>query len=242
MHLQAHRRRFREFGTNSKTYQNPPSSKPWVEPRLFGQNQSISNPSKFIRNLNQHSRKLLEIHLRAHWMLFRVFGTIPETYPNPPSSKPQAFWSKSADFEPFQIHPKSSPTFSTVVGNPFPSTFDGFQCVWNDSETYPNPPCSKAWAIAQAFWSKSANFGRFGIHPKSSPTFSKVVGNPFASTLDAFQDVCNDSRNLPKSAMFKTMGYSPGFWSKSANFGPFGIHPKSSKTFWKVLGNAFAST
>ena len=186
------------------------------------------------------------MHLQAHRRRFREFGTNPKTYPNPPSSKPwgiaQAFWSKSADFEPFQIHPKSSPTFSTVVGNPFPSTLDGFQGVWNDSETYPNPPSSKPWAIAQAFWSKSADFGHFGIHPKSSPTFSKVVGNPFASTLDAFQDVCNDSRNYPNPRCSKPWAIAQAFWSKSANFGPFGIHPKSSQTFWKVLGNAFAST
>ena len=173
-----------------------------------------------------------------------------------------------------------------------------FREFGTNPNTYPNPPFSKPWAIAQAFWSKSADFGPFGIRPKSSPTFSKVVGNPFASTLDAFQGVWNDSRNLPKSAMFKTMGYGPGFlvkigqfrtlrnspeiftnilestwkcickhiggdsgsferiptptqirhfqnqafWSKSADFEPFGIHPKSSPTFSKVIGNAFAST
>ena len=45
-----------------------------------------------------------------------------------------------------------------------------------------------------------------------------------------------DLRHLRKCAMFKTMGYSPGFCSKSANFGPLRIHPKSTqqspKQFW----------
>ena len=105
-------------------------------------------------------------------------------------------------------------------------------------DTYPNPPCSKSWAIAQAFWSKSADFGPFGIHPKSSPTFSKVVGNPFASTLDAFQDVWNDSRNLPKSAMFKTMGYSPGFLVK---IGQFRTLRNSSEILTNILESSWKS-
>ena len=33
-----------------------------------------------------------------------------------------------------------------------------------------------------------------------------------------FQVVWNDFRNLPKSAMFKTMGYSPGFLLKIGRF------------------------
>ena len=107
-----------------------------------------------------------------------------------------------------------------------------FREFGTNPNTYPNPPCSKPWAIAQAFWSKSADFGRFGIHPKSSPTFSKVVGNPFASTLDAFQDFWNDSRNLPKSAMFKTMGYSPGFLLK---IGQFRTLRNSSEFFTNIL-------
>ena len=175
------------------------------------------------------------------------------------------------------------------------------------TETYPNPPCSKPWAIAH-FWSKSPypnfmfktmgyspgflvkigpNFGPFGIHPKSSQKFWKVVGkspfvgcfsgifgrfpkltqirhvqnhgNPFASTLDAFQDFWNDSRNLPKSAMFKTMGYSPGFLVKIGQFrtllgevvgnpfaSPLAFWSNASseiftKSFWKVIGKAFWS-
>ena len=84
--------------------------------------------------------------------------------------------------------------------------------------TYPYPPYSKPWAIVQGFWSKSAQFRPFGIHPKSSPTVQKVVGNPFASTLKVFQGVWNDYRHLPISAIFKTMGYSPGFLVKIGRF------------------------
>ena len=45
-----------------------------------------------------------------------------------------------------------------------------------------NRPCSKPWAIAQGFWSKSVDFGPLGIHSKSSGTIQKVVGNPFEPT------------------------------------------------------------
>ena len=81
-----------------------------------------------------------------------------------------------------------------------------------------NPPCSKPWAIAQAFCSKSVDFGPFRIHPNLAPKISKVVKNLFSSKQEAFQGVWNDFRHLPKSAMFKTMGYSPGFLLKIGRF------------------------
>ena len=105
--------------------------------------------------------------------------------------------------------------------------------------TYPYPPSSKPWAIVQGFWSKSAQFRPFGIHPKSSPTVQKVVGNPFASTLKVFQGVWNDYRHLPISAIFKTMGYSPGFLVK---IGPIPtirnspqIFTNSPESSWKSI-------
>ena len=314
-----------------------------LQPRLFGQNRPISNPSEFTRNRHQDSRKQLQIHLQAYRKKFREFGTNRNTYPNPPFSKPwaiaQAFWSKSVDFEPFGIHPKSSPRFSKVVANTFASIQEEIQGVWNESQhlpksaifktmgyspgflvkigrfrtlwnspiivtnivestwkcickhvggdsgsleriptltqirhfqnhglqprlfgqnrpisdpsefarnrhqhsrkqlemhlqacrrgfrefgtnpnTYPNPPFSKPWAIAQAFWSKSADFGPFGFRQTSSPRFSKVVGNAFASMQEEIQGVWNESQHLPKSVVFKTMGYSPGFLVKIVRF------------------------
>ena len=105
-------------------------------------------------------------------------------------------------------------------------------------ETYPNPPCSKPWAIAQAFWSKPANFGPFGIHPKSSQTFSKVLGNAFASTEEELQGVWNESQHLPKSAMFKTIGYSAGFLVK---IGRFRTLRNSSEIFTNILESSWKS-
>ena len=44
IHLQACKRRFREFGAISGTYQNPPCSKPWALAQAFVQNRPISDP------------------------------------------------------------------------------------------------------------------------------------------------------------------------------------------------------
>ena len=86
------------------------------------------------------------------------------------------------------------------------------------SRTYQNPPCSKAWAIAQGFCSKTANFRPSRIHPKSTQTVPQEVRNSFRRFLEAFQRVWSDFQNLPKSAIFKNMGYSPGFLLKNGQF------------------------
>ena len=82
------------------------------------------------------------------------------------------------------------------------------------SRTYQNPPCWKPWAIAQAFCSKTANIRPSRIHPKSTQTVAQGVRNPFRWVKELFQRVWSDFKDLPKSAMFETMGYSPGFLLK----------------------------
>ena len=112
------------------------------------------------------------------------------------------------------------------------------------SSTYKNPPFSKPWAIAQALCSQSADFGPFGIHSKSSCTSLKVVLNTFASILEAFQEVSNDFQHLTKSAIFKTMGYSPGFLQEIGRFRDLRNLPQiftkksksSRKSIWKPIG------
>ena len=83
------------------------------------------------------------------------------------------------------------------------------------SRTFQNRPCSKPWAIDQAFCSKSADFRPSRIHPKSTKTVPERVRNPFSSAQESFQEVWNDFQDFPKSAMFKTMGYSPGFFPQN---------------------------
>ena len=99
--------------------------------------------------------------------------------------------------------------------------------------SWQNRPCSKPWAIAQAFCSKSANFRTLRINSKSTQTVAQAVTNHFRTVLQAFQRIWSDLQELTKSAMFKTMGYSPGLLLKIgqfANFLTFRIHPKSTQT------------
>ena len=84
---------------------------------------------------------------------------------------------------------------------------------------------------------KSADFGPSGIHPKSKQTIPKVVGNPITSTKEAFQGVWNDSQHLPKSAIFKTMGYSRDFLLEIGRFRTFRNSPQietnNPESSWK---------
>ena len=62
-------------------------------------------------------------------MSFREFGAISTTCQNPPFSIPwaiaQAFCSKTADFRPDRICPKSTQTVAAVVRNPFQEGLGG---------------------------------------------------------------------------------------------------------------------
>ena len=93
------------------------------------------------------------------------------------------------------------------------------------SRTCQNRPCSKPWAIAQAFCSKSADFRPLRFHPKSTQTVAQPVTNHFRTVLEAFQRNCGDIQDLPKSAMFKTMGYSPGLLLEIGRFSTLTISP-----------------
>ena len=161
---------------------------------------------------------------------FREFGAISRTYQNPPCSKPwaiaQAFCSKTANFRPLRIHPKSTQTIAQIVRNSFRRVQERFREFGAISRTYQNPPCSKPWAIAQAFCSKTANFRPLRIHPKSTQRITQIVRNDFRRVQDAFQRVWSDFQDLPKSAMFKTEGYSPGFLLKNGQFSTLANSPE----------------
>ena len=107
------------------------------------------------------------------------------------------------------------------------------------SRSSKNRPCSKPWARAQGFCSKSANFRHLRNHPKSTQTVAEAVTNYFRTVLEAFQRVSNDFQEFKKSAMFKTMGYSSGLLLKMANFRPVRIPPKSTQTVAEAVTNHF---
>ena len=88
--LQVYRRRFREFGAISRTYQNLPCSKPWAIAQAFAQKRPTFEPCELRPNRHKQSRKELEIILQGFSRRFREFGAICRTGQNPPCSKPWA--------------------------------------------------------------------------------------------------------------------------------------------------------
>ena len=110
---------------------------------------------------------------------------------------------------------KQSRKQSQIILERFCGRFREFGAI---SRSWQNRPCSKPWAIAQAFCSKSANFRTLRINPKSTQTVVQAVTNHFRTVLQPFQRVWSDLQELTKSAMFKTMGYSPGLLLEIGQF------------------------
>ena len=88
----------------------------------------------------------------------------------------------------------------------------------------------------QAFCSKTVKFRLLPIHRKSKQTVAQGVTNHLIGVSEAFQRVWSDFQELPKSAMFKTMGYSSGFFSQNRpNFDPCQFTRNWHKQSRKVL-------
>ena len=131
---------------------------------------------------------------------------------------PRAFARNRPIFDPYEFtlnRHKQSRKQSQIILERFWRRFREFGAI---SRTCQNRPCSKPWAIAQAFCTKSADFRPLRIHPKSTQTVAQAVTNHFRTVLEAFQRVWSDFQDLPKSAMFKTMGYSPGLLLEIGRF------------------------
>ena len=152
-------------------------------PGLFAQKRPISYPREFTRNRHKQSRKELEIHFQACRRRFWEFGAISRTYQNPPCSKAlaiaQAFCSKSANFDPCESTRNRYKQYLEELEINWEGSRRLFREFGGISRTYQNPPCSKPWAIAQAFCSKTANIRHSRIHPKSTQAVAHGVRNPF---------------------------------------------------------------
>ena len=180
-------------------------------PRPFAQNRPNFDPYKCTLNRHKTSRKKTQIILERFWRPFRVFGGISRISWNRPCSKPWAIalCSKSANFRHLRINPKSTQTVAeAVILERFWRRFREFRSI---SRSWKNRPCSKPWAIPQAFCSKSAKFRSLQMHLKSTQKVAQEDTNNFRTVLEAFQSVWRDFQDFMKSAMFKTMGYSPLF-------------------------------
>ena len=151
------------------------------------------------------------------------------TCQNRPCSKPwaitQAFCSKSPNFRPLRIHPKSAKTVAQAVTNHFRTVLEAFQRVWSDFHDLPKSAMFKTMGYSPGLLLKTPNFRSLRIHPKSTQTVTRAVTNNFRTVLEAFQRVWSDFQDVPKSAMFKTMGYSPGLLLEIAQFSTFTNSP-----------------
>ena len=173
--------------------------------------------------------------------VFREFGPISSTYQNPPSSKPwaiaQAFRSKSADFGSFQILSKTSRMSLYVVRNPIASIFATFL------GSFGRFPALVKIGHVQYHGLQPRLFGQnppISSHCKFSRKLHEQVFTHLRIHLQAcwrpFKGVLADFQHLPKSAMFKTMGYSPGFLVKIGRFrlianSPENVTNKSLRTY-----------
>ena len=312
--LEGFRRRFREFGAISRTYQNPPCSKPWAIAQAFCSKTANFRPLQIYPKWTQAVAQGVTIHFRRVqeafqkvWSdfqdlpksaMFKSMGYSPgfllkngqfSTLPNSPkmdtSSRGMSYKSfqkglggVSECLERFpgltkirhvQIHGlqprpfgQKRPIFDssefTQNGhkqsrNELQIILEGFRRRFREfgtiSQSYQNPPCSKPWAIAQAFCSKTANFRPLQIYPKWTQAVAQGVTIHFRRVQEAFQKVWSDFQDLPKSAMFKSMGYSPGFLLKNGQFSTLPNLPKidtssrgmSYKSFQMGLGGVSES-
>ena len=122
---------------------------------------------KFTRNLHEESRKNLET-ICKHRRRFREFGAISGTYQKSPCLKPWAiakdFGTKSANFGPLRIRPKSTRTIPQAVRNPFASigdlsgSLERFLALTKIRHVQ-NHGLNLQALMAQAFCSRLANFG-----------------------------------------------------------------------------------
>ena len=201
-----------------------------LQHRLFAQNRPIFDPCEFTRNRHKESRKKLEIILEGFRRRFRVFAAISRTCQNRPCSKPwaiaQAFCSKPANFRPLRIHPKSIQRVAQGVRNHFRRVQEAFQSIWSDFQELPKSALFKTMGYSPGFLLKTGQFSTLANSPEIDTKSRARSQNRFMRVQEAFQSIWSDFQNFPKSAMFKTMGYSPGFLLKNGQFSTLANSPE----------------
>ena len=112
------------------------------------------------------------------------------------------------------------------------------------SRSYQNRPCSKPWAITQAFCSKTANFLPLRIHPKQSRKKVEVILEGIRTCFRVLGAISRSYQNRPcskpwaiahllKNGQVSTLANLPKIDTKS--------NGRNSKSFQKGLGGASES-
>ena len=102
--------------------------------------------------------------------------------------------------------------------------------VWNDSQHSAKSAIFKTMGYSPGFLLKIGRFWTLANSPQIFTNNPESSWNPFARTSEPFQGFWDDAQHLLKSAIFKTMGYSPGVLLKIGRFRPLG---NSSEIFTK---------
>ena len=162
-------------------------------------------------------------HVQNHGLYPRVFAE------KPPISDPFEFASNGHELYPkvLDIHLQAC---NRLIGD------FGAIC-----RTYQNPPCSKPWAIAQAFCSKTANFGPFRIYQNRYKQSRKDLQRHLQACRRRFREFGAISRTYQNPPCSKPWAIAQAFCSKTANLGTSRIQPESIKTVPQDIRKAFAS-
>ena len=189
------------------------------------------------QGVSNHFRRVQEAFQRV----WSDFQDLPKSIIFKTMGYTQAFCSKTVNFRPLGINAKSTQAVAQGDRNRFRRVQEALERIWSDFQDLPKSVIFKT----QAFCSKAANFGPLRIQPKSTQTVAQGVRNHFRRVQETFQRVWRDFEDLPKSVVFKSMGYSPGFLLKNGQFSTLAKCPAidtnssagSQKSFQKVIGD-----
>ena len=218
-----------------------------LQPRLFGQNRPISAHCKLLPKTSRTSLYALTNHLQAYLRRFQGvwadFQHLPKSAMFKTMGYSPGFLVKIGRFRLIENSPenftnKSLRTQKSICKH----SGDILMEFGPISSTCQNSPCSKPWATAHTFWSKSTDFVSLQILPKTSRTSLYALTNSFASMLTTFLrefwPIYSTYQNPPTS---KPWAIAQAFSSKWADFGSLQIFRKTSRTSLYALRNPFAS-
>ena len=126
---------------------------------------------------------------------------------------------------------------------------EAFQRVWSDFQDLPKSAMFKSMGYSPGFLIKIVQFSTLANSPQIDIKCPARSQNYFGRDLEAFQRVWSDFQDFPKSAMFKSMGNSPGFLLKIGQFSTLATSPqigitipaRTRKLFWKGFGGVSES-
>ena len=134
-----------------------------------------------------------------------------------------------ANIRPFRIHPKSTQTVAKGVRNHFTGVQEAFQRVWGDYQDLPKSGMFKTMGYSPGFLLKNSQYPTLTNSPEIDTNSRKKMRCHFTGVQEAFQRVWGDFQELPKSAMFKTIGYNPGFLLKNCQYSTLMNSPEIDK-------------